>query len=138
MKADATAEKRPAYFIISGSNGIPARGTHKYQGSIEVIVVLFLKISIVVVRLLSEPLVEACARVWLLLRESRFDHGDQIIVPPMTNVKKVHGEGWYVCHTSVARSHPSSGSSYEDYSPRLIFDQVSALRVFLCWPSTVD
>lgn len=100
--------------------------------------ILFLKISIVVVRLFSESLVEACARVWLLLRESHFDRGDQIIVPPMTHVRKIHGAGWYVRHTSVARPHPSSGSSYEDHLPRLIFDQVSALRVFLCWLSTVD
>lgn len=76
MKTDATAEKRPAYPIISGICDTPTAITHKYQGGVKVIVVLFVKVFGVIVRLFPELFVEVGSRVWLLLFESRSNSGD--------------------------------------------------------------
>ena len=83
MKADATAEKRPAYPIVSRTRDILAATTHGYQGGVEVIVVSFAKALVVFVRLSPELFVEARSRVWLLLREGRFDGGGQVITKTM-------------------------------------------------------
>ena len=40
--------------------------------------ILFMKVLVVFVRLFPELFVEACPRVWLLLRKSRFDGGGQV------------------------------------------------------------
>jgi hypothetical protein len=71
MKADATAENKPAYFAISGGSRRLAEQTHEYQGSVEVVVVFLVKVAVVFVRLFSKVLVEACARVRFLFREGR-------------------------------------------------------------------
>ena len=86
MKADATAEKRPAYPFISGTRDVLTVTTHEYQGGVEVIVVLFVKVLVVLVRLLPELFVEARSRVWLLLLESHIDRGGQVIAKPVENV----------------------------------------------------
>ena len=79
MKAVATAEKRPAYSLISGIRGGPAGRTHKYQDGIEVIMVLSVKVLVIFVRLFSELFVETRLRFWLLFRQGRFDRGSQVI-----------------------------------------------------------
>ena len=80
MKAVATAEKRPAYSLISKILLSKLAGrTHKYQDGIEVIVVLSVKVPVVIVRLFSELFVEARLRLWFLFRESRLDRGGQVI-----------------------------------------------------------
>jgi len=91
IKADATAEKRPAWLFISRSFNVPAGATYEYQGGIEVIVIFLLEIPVVFIRLFSELFVEACARLWLLLCKSRFDCGGQLFEPPTDDVK---GNPW--------------------------------------------
>ena len=86
MKADVTAEKRPAYPFISGIRDTLPVTTHEYQGGVEVFVVLFVKVLVVFVRLFPELFVEACSRVWLLLRKSGFDGGGQVITKPADNM----------------------------------------------------
>lgn len=72
IKADATAEKRPAWFFISGV-------THKYQDGVEVITIFPLEILVTPVRLLLELFVEADAGTWLLFLECRFDRSGQVV-----------------------------------------------------------
>jgi len=69
MKAEATAENRPAYLVISGGQDSLLGPTHKYQGRVEVVVVFLVKITIIFVDLFPELLMESCAWVWLLLGE---------------------------------------------------------------------
>ena len=87
MKADATAEKRPACLVYQRNPHMLAGATHKYQGGIEIIVVFYVKVLVVFVRLFSELFVEARLRVWPLLRESRFDRGSQVIAQSMHNMR---------------------------------------------------
>ena len=58
--------------------------THKYQGGVEVILVLLVEVSIIFVRLFAELLMETCTRIWLrfLLRESGFEGGSKGAVQP--------------------------------------------------------
>ena len=79
MKADTTAEKRPAYLFISGIRSMLAGGTYKYHGGIEIITVFLVKVPVVFVRHFLELFMEARLRVQLLLCESRFDLGSQVI-----------------------------------------------------------
>lgn len=84
MKADATAEKRPAYPFVSEICVVLAVKTHKYQGGVEVIAVLFLKSLVIFVGFLPELFVETGSSIWLLLRESHFHCGSQVITKPRT------------------------------------------------------
>jgi len=103
-------------------------GTYKYQGGIEVIMIFLLEILVVFVRLFSELFVEACARIWLLLCESRFDCGGQLFEPPICNVRGNPLDDVVCERTSVARPHPTSGLLLEAPSARLNFGQISALQ----------
>ena len=60
---------------------------HKYEGGVEVIMVLFVKVLVVFVRLLPELFVETRSRVWLLFCESSFDGGGQVIAEPVYDAK---------------------------------------------------
>ena len=87
MKADATAEKRPACSFVSEMHGVLTAATHEYEGGVEVIVILLVKVLVVFVRLLPELFVETRSRVWVLFRESSFDGGSQVIAKPVYNAK---------------------------------------------------
>ena len=87
MKADATAEKRPAYPFLSEIRDISVETTYKYQGGVEVIVVLLAKVPVVFVSLFFELFVKARSRVWFLLLESRLDRSGQVIAQPTHDVK---------------------------------------------------
>jgi hypothetical protein len=69
MKADATAENKPACFAISGSCIRLVGYTHKYQGGVEVVVIFLVKVAVIFVCLLSKMLVEARARIRFLFRK---------------------------------------------------------------------
>ena len=88
MKADATAEKRPAYPFLSEIRGVSVEATYKYQGGVEVIVVLLAKVPVVFVGLFFELFVKARSRVWFLLLESRLDRSGQVIAQPTLNVRR--------------------------------------------------
>ena len=72
MKADATAENRPAYLVIGGDQDALFGPTHEYQARIEVIVVFLMEIAIVLVRLFSELFMKPCAWILFLLDEIQF------------------------------------------------------------------
>jgi hypothetical protein len=122
MKADATAEKRPAYPIISGIQDTLTVTTNKYQGGVEVIVVLFVKVLVVFIRLFPESFVEARSRVWLFFREGGLDGGGQVIAKPVYNAKSKRGlwKNWgnTVGRTFVAHLHLRTGSPPEGRLPR--------------------
>jgi hypothetical protein len=65
MKADATAEKRPVYQSVSRVCDILGKATDKYQGGVQVIVVLFAKVLVVFVRFFLESFVETRSSVLL-------------------------------------------------------------------------
>ena len=88
MNADATAEKRPAYPFLSEIRDISVETTYKYQGGVEVIVVLLVKVPVVFVSLLLESFMKVRSRVWFLLLKSCLDCGGQVIAQPKRNVKR--------------------------------------------------
>jgi hypothetical protein len=65
MKADATAEKRPVYQSVSQVCDVLGEVTDKYQGGIQVIVILLAKVLVVFIRFLLEPLVKTRSSVLL-------------------------------------------------------------------------
>ena len=85
MKADATAEKRPAYPFVSGTRDMLTVTTHKYQGGVEVIVVPFAKALVVFVCFFPKLFMKARSGVRLLLLESRFGGCSQVLAKPVTS-----------------------------------------------------
>lgn len=83
IKADTTAENRPAYLIISRNQDIVFRATYEYQSCVEVVVVLLVKITIVFVRLFSKLLMESRAWILFLLRGGRFQSGCHGLAQPV-------------------------------------------------------
>ena len=69
MKAEATAENRPAYLVISGNQDGLLKSTHEYQGCVEVVVVFLVKITIIFVHLFPELVMEPRAWIWFLFGE---------------------------------------------------------------------
>ena len=70
---NADAEKRPALVTIRKRKGYEARLTHEYQGSIEVVVVLLVEVSVILVGLFAELFVEARIGFLFLLPNIRFE-----------------------------------------------------------------
>lgn len=93
--------------------------------------VLSVKVLVVLVRFFPELFVKARSRIWLLLGESRFDSGGQVIAKPIYNVKLRSGgrfeeEHWV--RTFFARLHPHTDSLSECHLP----PQVSLLWISPC------
>ena len=58
IKAEVTAEKRPACDQVSTCTGTPVYKTHKDQGCIQILIVLLHKLLIILLSLLVVVLVE--------------------------------------------------------------------------------
>jgi hypothetical protein len=77
MNAAATAENRPAFFLVNREGQTRSHSTHEYQGCIQIVVGLLEEIPVVFVRLSIEHVVETLPRInfrWFVRIRGPFQH----------------------------------------------------------------